>query len=411
MMGQEGAARPWTRARMGVCGVFFVGGVVLASWVPFIPVVQRRLAMSEADLGAVLFAMTAGALTAVLGSGRLIARFGSRAVTGWAGVMFCLLLPAPVYAPDRMALAAALFFFGAAFGAMDVAMNAQAAEVQTLAGKPLMSGFHGLYSLGGLAGATVTGTLLSLQANPGLQTGMVVVTMLALCLASSRMLLPSRAGEAGLEGISLPPGPLVGLSLLAFVVFVGEGAVIDWAGVFLVDHLRVEPGVAASGFAAFSLAMAIGRLTGDRATARLGFVRFSVISALLAGGGLALALASTNLLVAIVGFAVAGIGFANLVPILFSQAARATPDAPQRGIAGVAGIGYLGLVAGPPGIGFVAEQLGLPFALSAVAVSTLASALVLPAAFARAARLRAEGAVRNGGGATAAVETPSRTSD
>lgn len=387
--------RSWTRARLGICGVFFVGGAVLATWVPYIPVVQRRLALSEAELGGVLFAMTAGALAAVLGSGVVIARFGSRAVTAWAGSLFCLLLPAPVYAPDNLALAAGLFFFGAAFGTMDVAMNAQAAELQKAAGIPLMSGFHGLYSLGGLAGAGVAGTMLSLPLSTGAHLSLVVVAMLALCMAASSALLPGGRREGAVSGISLPLKPLVGLSLLAFVVFVGEGAVIDWAAVYLVKFVHVEPGAAASGFAAFSLAMAVGRLCGDWATTRLGFVRFAVISAILAGGGLTLALVDAQLLISILGFAVAGIGFANLVPILFSQAARATPGAPQRGIAGVAGIGYLGLVAGPPCIGFLAEAVGLRLALACVATSMVAAAMLLPAAFSQARTLPPQAASTN----------------
>ena len=157
----EGLEEDLRRARWGVYGVFFVAGAVLASWVPYIPLVQRRLGLGEGDLGAALLAMTGGALVGVGASRALIERIGSKALTATAGGLFCLLLPAPILAPSFWALAAALFGFGCVFGALDVAMNAQAALVQRAAGRSLMSGFHGLYSVGGMAGSAVAGLLLS----------------------------------------------------------------------------------------------------------------------------------------------------------------------------------------------------------------------------------------------------------
>lgn len=362
--------------------VFFIAGGVLASWVPYIPQVQRRLGLGDGDLGSALFAMTAGALAGVSGAGAVIERFGSRAVSTAAGALFCLLLPAPVFAATFWTLAPALFAFGAVFGAMDVAMNAQAALVQRAAGRSLMSGFHGLYSVGGMAGSAVAGALLAAAVGAEWHIPGVVVAMLAVCGWASARLLPSSPSErrSG-PAFRLPVGPVVGMSVLAFLIFVGEGAVMDWATVYLANVIRVGPGLAVAGFTAFSTAMAAGRFLGDAATTRLGAMRTGLWSGVLSAAGLALALATSRLWVAVAGFAVAGLGFANLIPILFSRAAETTPEQPQRGIAGVAGIGYFGLVAGPPAIGYTAEAVGLRGALWIVTGAMAAAALGLPWAF------------------------------
>ncbi|MEZ5392149.1 MAG: MFS transporter [Bryobacterales bacterium] len=374
------------RARAAVYAAFFVAGAGLATWASFIPLVQRRLALGDAELGQALFAMAAGALCAVVSAGAVIERFGARGTTGVAGALFCVLLPGPVFAVSFWALAGALLVFGFCFGLLDVAMNAQAADVQRLARKPLMSGFHGLYSFGGLAGSALAGLLFRLAVPGPTHVGGVVALLLVVTLFAWRGLLPTapRAGRG--PALSLPARRLAGLAVLGFLMFVGEGAVMDWANVYLANVLRAPADLAVAGFAAFSFAMAAGRFGGDWATAHLGSSRFAVLSAMLGAAGLGLAIASGSVAVSVVGFAAAGLGFANLVPILFSQAAESTPEAPQQGISGVAGVGYFGLVAGPPAIGFMAEELGLRGALGIVAGAMAFAAVSLPAAFRMALR-------------------------
>ncbi len=382
------ARSPWQRARWGVSASFFVAGAALASWVAYIPLVQRRLGLSDGDLGSALFGLAAGALTAVLVVGTLIERFGSRRVVGFSGTLLCLVLPIPIFAPTVWTVAGALFLFGAAFGSLDVAMNSQAANVQRTASMPLMSGFHGLFSVGGLAGAMLAGIFLSLDVSPLLHPVLVAVAMGSLCAISSTTLLetPEPETRRGLA-LTLPAGPLVGLSLLGFLMFVGEGAIVDWTAVFLSNVLHVSPGVAVSGYAAFALSMAIGRFFGDIVTAWIGSRRLAIASALLAALGLGLAVSTSSVVASVIGFAIAGLGIANQIPILFSRAADSTPDAPQKGIAGVAGFGYFGLVAGPPCIGHLSEAIGLSGSLGVVAASMALVAISIPAAFRAAARV------------------------
>jgi predicted MFS family arabinose efflux permease len=372
--------------RWGVSSVFFVAGGVIATWASYIPLVQQRLAIGDGELGRALFAMAAGALCAVAAAGALIERFSSRAMTATAGAAFCLLLPAPIFAPSLLSLTAALLVFGFAFGLMDVAMNAQAANVQRRAGRSLMSGFHGLYSLGGLAGSAAAGLLLWLQTPALGHVAGVAATMAVLLGLGCPRLLPGERGEThGAPALSLPPRCLASLASLGFLIFVGEGAVMDWANVYLANVLNAGADRAVAGFAAFSLTMAAGRFLGDWGTERLGSRRFAVGSAALAAAGLGLALARPGFEAAVAGFGLAGLGLANLIPMLFSQAAEATPDTPQRGIAGVAGVGYFGLVAGPPAIGFAADAIGLRGALGLIAGALALVALLLPSALQAAA--------------------------
>ncbi len=234
--------------------------------------------LGDRDLGAALFRHGRRARRGDR-PGRSTERFGSRALIAGAGVAFCALLPAPVFAQSFWALSAALFAFGAVFGAMDVAMNAQAAMVQRAAGRSLMSGFHGLYSVGGITGSAVAGVLPSRGVAAETHIAGVAAAMAALCVVSSMRLLATPAAErrSG-PAFAMPAGALVGMSVLAFLLFVGEGAVMDWSTVYLANVIEAEAGRAAAGFTAFSAGMAAGRFLRDAATTRMGAVRAGVLS-------------------------------------------------------------------------------------------------------------------------------------
>lgn len=370
MTGASWAPSRLLRARLAVLGEFLVLGVGLATWVTYIPHVQRTLSLSEGVVGGVLLALALGSLTAVLTAGMLIQRFGSRAVTIASSVFYCAALAPPIFAPSIEVLVALLFVFGLGLGMMDVAMNAQAASVEAARGRPLMSGFHGMYSLGNLAGAGVSAIFFALATGIAPHLAAVVGTMLAVCAVSAFWLVPvppdpDRAGPQ----LGLPRGPLVGLAVFAFLIYVGEGALVDWTTVYLANDLGLRASVSVAGFAAFAGLMAAGRFVGDRVIAAWGAVPVALGSAALAAVGLAAALMTASLPLAVAGFGLSGLGFANLVPVLLSTAAKSTPDSPEDGIAGVAGVGYFGLVAGPPLVGFLAEALGLRGALFVVAAA------------------------------------------
>ena len=371
-------ARP-RAARLAVLTIFFVNGATIASWVPHIPLVQEKLGLSDGLLGLALLGVAVGAVLSLTLSGWLIARFSSRTLVSVSAVAFCVALPLPVFAPNFGLLVAALVFFGLCNGAMDVSMNTQAVIVEERYGKPIMSSFHGLFSLGGLVGAGLGGLALSSGVSPPLHVVIAALVFGVLGVSVLSKLLPD-AAKTTAEGPAfvLPKGSLLGLGLLAFVVFVGEGSMADWSAVYLRNVLGTGAGLAAAGFAAFSLMMALGRLSGDRLVGWLGPVATVRLGAAVAGVGLGLSLLFGNPLAAIVGFGCVGLGLANLVPVLFSAAGRTPGVAPGTGIAAVATLGYLGWLAGPPVIGLLAELITLAGALGVVAV-----ALGLVVAFAR----------------------------
>jgi MFS family permease len=278
------------RAWLAIATIFFVNGATFASWVPHIPTVQSRLNLSEGILGLALLGVAAGAVVSLSLSGWLIARFSSRRITSLATLAFCAILPLPILAPNLPLLLLALALFGLSNGAMDVAMNAQGVVVEKHYGRPIMSSFHGLFSLGGLVGAGVAGLALALGLSPTAHVLSVAVILGSLGLVALRRLLPAQVDQASQEPVlALPAGPIAGLCLLAFFCLVGEGAMADWSAVYLRHGLGAEAGMAAAGFAAFSLTMAAGRLSGDRFVRCFGPVRLVRFSAALASIGLGLA--------------------------------------------------------------------------------------------------------------------------
>lgn len=354
---------PLRRARLAIGLVFLVNGAVFGSWAPQIPFVQERLAIGPAVLGAALLAMAVGALAAMLLAGGAIARFGSAPVTRATGLALCLALPLVVLAPDLPLLVAALAFMGAANGMMDVAMNAHGVAVETRLQQPIMSSLHGMFSLGGLIGAGLGALALGIV--PPWAHAVAAGTLLALlALAAMRRLLPGRidVGDAGPHFV-LPSRAALGFGALAFLAMMSEGAALDWSAAWLRGELGAGPTLAGLAFAAFSAAMAIGRFSGDRLRRRMGAEALVRGSALLAAAGLAFAVLLATPLAAILGFACAGLGLSNAVPVMFGAAARLPGLPPGAGIAATASVGYLGFLVGPPLIGLAAQVTSLGAAL------------------------------------------------
>ena len=362
-----------TASRCAVSALFFVNGAILASWVPYVPMVKQRLGIGDGLLGVVLLFMAIGALGALPFAGTLVGRLGSRTVSVGAGLGLCLSLPLPVLAPTPFLVALALLVFGALNSTLDVAMNAQAVEVEQRRGRALMSSFHAMFSVGGLAGALLS----SVIAAAGVRA---TDHILAAALLGSVAILIARSA---LIAVAPSPSPvfvrptrgLLGLGVLALCALMAEGAIGDWSAVYLMDSRGASQSVAAVGFAAFSLAMAGGRFAGDHVARRLGAACLLRLSGVLATGGLLLALIVKEPVIAIAGFGLVGLGVANLIPVIFSAAGRAYAVAPGHGLAAVATTGYVGFLAGPPAIGLAAEVAGLPAALGIVALACAAVAI------------------------------------
>lgn len=379
------------RARLAVTALFFMNGALFASWVSRIPAIQERLHIGHAFLGLALLGMAGGALVAMPLAGKFSSRYGSHRICQIASVLYCLMLPALALAQGKVSLVLALVAFGASHGALDVAMNAQAVLVERQYRRPVKASFHALFSLGGLAGSGLGAALAALGMAPRehyalaallLGVGGWLLAFRRLLVETPPPALPlEENGDQGKASATLPWSQKRHLAVLGFVAFcvmIGEGAMADWSAVFLRDVVNASEGVAAAGYAAFSIAMALGRFAGDGLTSRLGPVWLVRCSGVLAVLGMGVVLAATNPTLTLVGFAAVGAGFAVVVPQVFSAAGNTAGVASGPAVAAVVSFGYLGFLLGPPAIGVLAELLSLRTALGLILLTSLLLVLLAP---------------------------------
>lgn len=354
------------QARLAIYLVFFVCGLLVAAWVSRIPAIKQNLGLSTGELGLILLSAPLGLVLAMPLTGGLIVHLGSRPVLIGSALANCLALPLLALSGSGGVLALALFFFGFANAAMDVSMNAQAVEAERRLARPVMSSFHAFFSLGGLVGAALGGAAAGVGMGPLAFFGWTAVGSAVLLFWASRHLLEARPTTGGPRFV-WPRGVLLGLGLIVFCTGLGEGAVGDWSAVFMRQVLGSSEAVAALAYSAFSLAMVVGRLSGDALTHRFGPVALARAGGLLAASGFGLVLLTEYAGVALLGFAVVGLGYCTLFPLTFSAAGR-VPGVPAGvALASVATMGYLGFLAGPPVIGLIAEATSLRVSLALVA--------------------------------------------
>jgi fucose permease len=363
------------KARIATRLIFLFSGIGVASWAPMVPFAKSRLDLNEADLGLVLLAFGVGALLTMPLTGWLVHRFGSRIVTFIAGFILICVLPFLTIASSVLLLSLSLFLFGAVEGALNVAMNAHAVLVEKHSQRPLMSGFHCLFSAGGLVGAVILSVLL--EANYTLfACGIAVTAILAIILFTQcQNLLSSIEKSHGVESSTkfvLPQGRVLLLGALCFILFLTEGSMLDWSAVFLRSSLDYDAATAGIGFAVFSIAMAIGRFFGDRLIGYFGPILTVQMGSLICAAGLLLAVNFHWAHAELLGFALIGLGASNIVPVLFSAAGSLPGTSASYGLTVVTTFGYAGLLLGPAVIGFVAQATTLSIALTSVAVLLVA---------------------------------------
>jgi MFS family permease len=367
-------------ARLAVAATFFLHGILFGTWVPHIPLAKDRLAVGTGTFGLALLAIALGGIIAMPVAGVLINRYGSARVCLVAGTAFCLLIIPPTQTANLFVFIAVAIVFGMAIGSLDVAMNAHGIAVEKALRRPVMSLFHGMFSVGATAGAVAGAAALAVMPPTAHVLSASAVSLVVLAIAA-RYYLPATA-DRGLSGSNFawPTRATIGLGLLCFLALMTEGAVMDWSTIMLAERFLIDAGTAALGYALFSAGMAVSRFTGDWARMRFGSIALLGWSALLAAFGLAVALIVPVPIVAIVSLTLAGVGLGNAAPVLFAGGGRLEPSAPGRGIAAVTTLGYAGFLAGPPLIGFAAEFVGLPAALGLIVLASLIIAI-----FARAA--------------------------
>jgi predicted MFS family arabinose efflux permease len=362
-------------SRLATRLAFLVAGFGVSCWAPLVPFAKDRLAVDERMLGALLLCIGIGSLVAMVFTGMLSTRFGTRPVVLASGFILAAVLPTLAIASTPVTLGASLLLFGASVGSLDVAMNIHAVEVERAATEPLMSGFHALYSVGGFAGAAFITLLLSMGSGPLLSVSIGAVLMALAMLATSSRLLRTRAAD-GEPHFALPRGIVLVIAALAAISFLAEGALLDWSALLITGNELVGVEQGGIGYMLFSIAMTVARFSGDALTARIGDRPTLIWGSLIAIGGFVVLLLAPVAAVALGGFILIGLGAGNIVPVLFRRAGNQTVMPPGLAIAAITTMGYAGILLGPAVIGFVAKHVGLatafwmlPVLLTAVTVS------------------------------------------
>jgi MFS family permease len=374
-------------SRVAVMTLFFVNGALFATWASRIPAVQFQRGLSNSTLGMALLSLAFGALIAMPLSGWVIQKTGSGKLCKISSLLSFAMLPLAVFVPGLGLFFAALFLFGLCQGTLDVAMNAQAVVVERQFHKPIMSSFHALWSTGSLSGAAL-GSVLAARSLTPLSHSLIVASVLCVGTLLAFPYLLEAHGSGEITAPSMPPKPvfklghpvILALGTLAFCVMMGEGAIGDWSALYLRKVVGTGEGLAAVGYTVFSITMAGARFLGDALSARFGPVTLVRTGGVLATLGILLALAFANVPLTLLGFALVGVGFATVVPTVFSASGNIPGIAPGIGLGSVTTLGYLGFLTGPPIIGLVADLLGLRAALglvvaASVVVACLASAV------------------------------------
>jgi len=363
-----------SRVSLGTRLVFLIAGLGMSSWAPLVPFASQRLALSGASLGALLLCLGMGSLAAMPVTGALVGRFGCRRVIFGSTLVTLATLPLLATLETTGSMAATLIIFGAGLGMLDVAMNVQAVEVEKAASKPMMSGFHGFFSLGGILGAGAVSLLLSVGLSPLASVALVLLLMALLLAASLPTLMRERLHQPDQPWLVMPRGFVAFLGLLCFILFLAEGAVLDWGALLLLQSPEMSTAHAGLGYAVFSVAMTIGRLTGDRIIDRFGRFPVMLTGALTASAGLALAVYLPWPQMALLAFLLVGFGLSNTVPMLFNAVGNQRDMPSNLGISAMTTLGYAGILSGPALIGFISQWLSLSGAFLLIALLLLAVA-------------------------------------
>jgi len=357
------------RARLGTAAVFFICGIGHGTWAPRLAELKEQVGASDGELGLALLMIGVGALIAMPLTGLLIGHFGSRRICFAMALAHGLVFPLQVFAWNWVVLGLAMMLYGLAISSLDVAMNVQATEIERRYGKPIMSSFHGVYSVGDMAGAFLTGIAASIVL--GLTSHFFIAALAMLIIGVGGcflMIVDQKTEPSSGPTFVLPKGALIVIGIIAFAALVAEGSVGDWSAIYLSEHQGADTKTAAIALTVFAFAMAIMRFAGDRLVHRFGPFTILQVSGSLAAIGLTIALLAPSPAVAILGYGLAGLGIAVLFPITLSIAPRFSGLSPSASVAAVATLGYGGFLVGPPVIGILADYTSLPLSLSLVVI-------------------------------------------
>ncbi|AWV99149.1 hypothetical protein DJ013_13615 [Arcticibacterium luteifluviistationis] len=356
-------------SRMAVSAFFFVNGFLYANLMARLPELQAFFNISNSVLGTLLFLVAAGAMTAMPFTGWLTTKYGSDGITRVSGILFCIFTPFVVLYPDVVFAGIFLFLLGTATGSMDVCANGQAVYVERLWGKPIISSFHAVFSIGMALGAGSGGLFSHFDISLLTHLSVLCAACLVIVIIASFHLISDKETTDESEessGFMWPSKAIIPLGIIALCSMIGEGSMTDWSAIYMNTVVGKEPTFSAIAFGVYAGGMTLGRLFGDKLTTYFGRKKLLKYDAICAIIGLGIALVHVSVFTAFLGFFLVGLGVATAVPIIFSLAGNTKGVKPAVGIAMATSIGYTGFFVGPPSIGFLSDIFGLRLALSVV---------------------------------------------
>ena len=363
--------------RVSVSAFFFVSGLTFASWASRIPDIKTHLLLNDAALGAVLFALPSGLMTSLLFAGWLVSRFGSRKVLLGAALLYPAILVMLGFAGSVWQLVTVLYLFGLSSNLINIAMNTQAVEVESLYGKSIMASFHGLWSIAGFTGAAIGTLFVSMRVSPRMHFLLIFLVAAVMVFFFYKYTLPNTTAPPESAPFFVKPDKhILLLGLIAFCSMLCEGAMADWSGVYFQKVVQSPREFVTFGYVAFTGAMATGRFLGDGLVARLGIKKVLQLSATLISTGLFIAILFPHIATAVGGFLMVGLGVSAVVPLIYGLAGRSATMPAGLALAAVSSVSFLGFLVGPPLIGFISQASGLRVAFAVIAIVGLFPAVL-----------------------------------
>lgn len=366
------------RMRLAVSLFYFCQGLAFASWASRIPDIKTALLLSDAQLGTLLFMLPLGQLATMALSGRLVTVYGSNKVLQFAAPLYVVVLIGLGLVGQSWHLGLALFLFGVVGNMCNISVNTQGVAAENLYSKPIMSSFHGAWSIAGFVGALVGLLMMNLSVGPFAHFCVIAGLVWVSILLNYKYLVPGKAPQQEKRKIFVKPqGALLKLGIIGFCCMATEGSMFDWSGVYFKDIVQAPSSLIVLGYASFMVTMATGRFIGDWAIRRFGRRTILQFSGVLIFIGMAIAVLFPNIIAATIGFMLVGFGVSCVVPTLYSVSGQNEKVPPGIALAMVSSVSYLGFLMGPPLIGYIAELANLRYSYAIVGmIGLMVSVLV-----------------------------------
>lgn len=356
------------RIRLAVSLFYFGQGISFASWASRIPDIKYSLQLSDALLGSILLALPLGQLLTMPISGKLVTRFGSRIILAVSVPIYVLSLSTIGLATSAWQLALSLFLFGVIGNMCNIALNTQAVEAEKLFVKPIMTSFHGVWSIAGFSGALIGLLMINLHVSPNLHFWIIAILIWINVFFNYKYLVPGKGTgtSSGSRFFVKPQGALLQLGIIGFCSMAAEGAMFDWSGVYFKDIVQAPSSLVIIGYASFMIMMALGRFLGDGLIVRLGRRRTIQFSGVVIFTGMLISVVFPYIVPATIGFMLVGLGVSSIVPTVYSSAGKNTKVSPGMALAMVSSVSYLGFLMGPPLIGYISALSNLRYSFAVI---------------------------------------------